>query len=398
MEMTKYLNRRLALVKNSAILGFSKFAQQIPHIVNFTLGEPDFETPEHIKQAGIRSIKENHSHYAPSNGTQELRQNASDFLAQKYGEHYQPDEVIVTEGATEAIYTTVSSVINSGDKVIIPTPTFPLYIADVIVAGGQSVLVDTSATDFKLTPELLEKTLIREGSRVKMLILNYPSNPTGVMYTQSELDALADVLRNKPIFAVCDEIYSELNYDQPHASLTKNLRDQTILITGVSKSHAMTGWRIGLLCAPQAITDELSKIHQFTITSTATVMQDAAEEALSNGKDDAIPMKEEYRQRRDYILASLTKLGFHSAKPSGAFYIFARIARDLEQDDVKFAQDLAKHGLVAAVPGSYFGPGGAHYLRFSYATSMNEIKRGMQLLKKFVEKKRKQVTTSKMSS
>lgn len=388
MDMTKYLNTKLAGVQESAILKFSTFANQIPDLANFTVGEPDFNTPEHIKKSAIRSINENRSHYAPSNGTQELRQSVADFLAQKYAINYQADEVIVTAGATEAIYTAVLSVVNPGDKVIIPTPTFPLYIADVVLAGGQPVLVDTSASSFKLTPEILQDTLTREGDQVKMVVLNYPNNPTGVMYSQEELDALADVLRGQPIFALCDEIYSELNYEQPHASLTKSLHEQTLLITGVSKSHAMTGWRIGLLCAPQALTTELGKIHQFTITSTATVTQDAATDALANGQDDALAMKAEYHKRRDYLLNSLTELGFESAHPSGAFYLFTKIAPDLEQDDVKFAYDLAENGLVAAVPGSYFGPGGAHYLRFSYATSLDEIKRGMKLLKKYVNEKR----------
>ena len=390
MNMTDYMNKQLDGVQSSSILAFSTFAQQIPKIVNFTLGEPDFNTPNHIKDAAIRSIKENHSHYAPSNGTQELRQNAADFLKQKYSLKYQSDEIIVTAGATEALYTAILSVLNPGDKVIIPTPTFPLYIADVILAGGQPILIDTSATGFKLTSDVLKQTLEKEGAQVKLIILNYPSNPTGVMYTQEELDQLANILRNKPIFALCDEIYSELSYGANYASLAKSLREQTILVTGVSKSHAMTGWRIGLLCAPQKLSSELSKIHQFTITSTATVTQDAATEALGNGKDDAIPMKNKYQKRRDYILKCLDALGFHSAKPSGAFYIFTKIAPDLEQDDVKFAYDLAENGLVAAVPGSYFGPGGVHYLRLSYATSLDESKRGMKLLQEFVAKKRTQ--------
>lgn len=388
MEMTNYLNRQLAGVKASDILNFANFAQQIPNIINFTLGEPDFNTPEHIKQAAIQSIHDDHSHYAPANGTLALRENASTFLANKYQQHYTPDEIIVTQGATEALYTAIVSVLNPGDKVIIPTPTFPLYIADVTVAGGQPVLVNTAATGFKLTPELLAETITREGEAVKMVILNYPSNPTGVVYSPEELKALADVLRDKPIFALCDEIYSELHYDQPHASLSAYLPEQTILVTGVSKSHAMTGWRIGLLCAPQSLINELSKIHQFTITSTATVTQDAATSALGQGKDDALPMRDAYSTRRDYILATLDDLGFITVKPEGAFYIYTKIAPDLEQDDEKFAYDLAEKGLVAAVPGSYFGPGGEHYLRLSYATSMAEIKQGMTNLKNYVARQR----------
>ncbi|WP_206221227.1 aminotransferase class I/II-fold pyridoxal phosphate-dependent enzyme [Weissella sagaensis] len=388
MEMTNYLNRQLAGVKASDILNFANFAQQIPNIINFTLGEPDFNTPEHIKQAAIQSIHDDHSHYAPANGTLALRENASTFLANKYQQHYTPDEIIVMQGATEALYTAIVSVLNPGDKVIIPTPTFPLYIADVTVAGGQPVLVNTAATGFKLTPELLAETITREGEAVKMVILNYPSNPTGVVYSPEELKALADVLRDKPIFALCDEIYSELHYDQPHASLSAYLPEQTILVTGVSKSHAMTGWRIGLLCAPQSLINELSKIHQFTITSTATVAQDAAASALGQGKDDALPMRDAYSTRRDYILATLDDLGFITVKPEGAFYIYTKIAPDLEQDDEKFAYDLAERGLVAAVPGSYFGPGGEHYLRLSYATSMAEIKQGMTNLKNYVARQR----------
>lgn len=388
MDMTNYLNRQLSGVKASAILTFANFAQQIPNVINFTLGEPDFNTPDHIKQAAIKSIDDDHSHYAPANGTLTLRQNASTFLAGKYRQHYTPDEIIVTQGATEALYTAIVSVLNPGDKVIIPTPTFPLYIADVTVAGGQPVLVNTAATGFKLTPELLTETLAREGDGVKMVVLNYPSNPTGVVYSSEELKALADVLRDKPIFALCDEIYSELHYDQPHVSLSNYLPEQTILVTGVSKSHAMTGWRIGLLCAPQPLINELSKIHQFTITSTATVTQDAAAAALGAGKDDALPMRDAYVARRDYILTALNEQGFKTIKPNGAFYIYTKIASDLEQDDEKFAYDLAEKGLVAAVPGSYFGPGGEHYLRLSYATSMAEIRQGMTNLKDYVERQR----------
>ncbi|MBA1433920.1 aminotransferase class I/II-fold pyridoxal phosphate-dependent enzyme [Lactobacillus bombi] len=388
MQMNQYLNHQLSQVKPSAILAFSMFANKIENVVKFTLGEPDFNTPEHIKQAAITSIQDNHSHYAPSNGTQPLRQAASNFLAKKYDQHYAPEEIIVTAGATEGIYTAVMSVLNPGDKVIIPTPTFPLYIADTILAGGQPILVDTSSNNFKLSPQMLKQAIQDAGSGVRLVILNYPSNPTGVTYTQKELDGLAAVLKDQPIFVLCDEIYSELNYDGPHASLSKSLHEQVILVTGVSKSHAMTGWRIGLLCAPQAITDELSKIHQFTITSAATVTQDAAAEALQNGQDDAIPMRQQYQKRRDYIVEQMSQMGFDCATPSGAFYIFAHIPSDLDQDDDRFAHDLATNGQVAAVPGSYFGPGGAGYLRFSYATSMEEIQRGMQLMQTYVQKQR----------
>ncbi|NVY96393.1 aminotransferase class I/II-fold pyridoxal phosphate-dependent enzyme [Lactobacillus sp. DCY120] len=388
MNLVDHMNQKLKLVKPSPILSFSVLADQTPGAVNFTVGEPDFATPEHVKEAAITSIQANRSHYAPSNGISELKEAASNFLKQKYDQDYSPEEIIVTCGASEAIYTIILSVLNAGEKVLIPTPCFPLYIADTMIAGGQPVLIDTSATDFKLTPDLLQETLDRESDSVRLLVLNYPVNPTGVTYSQEELNALADVVRGRDIFLMCDEIYSELNYDQKHASLAKTLPEQTILVTGVSKSHAMTGWRIGLLCAPKAITQELGKIHQFTITTAATVTQDAAREALENGPDDCQPMKAEYQKRRDYIMQVLTNLGFTGPQPRGAFYIFTQIPQDLNQDDVAFAQDLLQEGKVAAVPGSYFGPGGEGCLRFSYATSQDNVERGMKLLQEYVQKQR----------
>lgn len=392
MDLTQQMNRNLKHVSASPILSFSDLANSIPGSVKFTLGEPDFNTPEHIKQAAVASIQANHSHYAPSNGTPGLKSAISHFLANKYDQHYDPDQIIVTCGATEAIYTTVTSVLNPGDKVIVPTPTFPMYMATVAVAGGEVVPVNTAANNFKLSPDLLQSALQQAGDRVKLLILNYPGNPTGVTYTQAELDALADVLRDRPIFVMCDEIYSELVYNDPqkHPSLAHSLPEQTIVINGVSKSHAMTGWRIGFMCACPAIIQELGKIHQFTITSAATMTQDAAEAALKDGPDDALPMRAEYQERRDFIIQKLADMDFQCAQPDGAFYVFAKIPADLNQNDDEFAHDLLKANKVALIPGSYFGPGGAGYLRLSYATSMAEIEHGMQLMHEYVQNQRNQ--------
>lgn len=233
----------------------------------------------------------------------------------------------------------------------------------------------------------MQKTLSEQGERVKAIVLNYPSNPTGVTYDQAELDELAAVLRNKPIFAICDEIYSELNFDQPHASLATVLREQAILLNGVSKSHAMTGWRIGILCAPREITAELSKVHQFTITTTSTMTQAAATEALANGQDDCQPMKEEYQKRRDYLIEKMSECGFTCAKPQGAFYLFAKIPAGLIQDDKKFIYDLAEKAKVAVISGSSFGPGGAGYIRISYAASMEDIQEAMHRVKQYVSER-----------
>lgn len=381
------MKKELALLKPSDIRTFDEYASRIPGIIKFTMGEPDFTTPEHIKEAGIRSIQKNQTHYAPSNGTLELRRAASSFLTTKYGQKYDPlSEVIVTNGATEAIYTALTSILNPGDKVIIPTPIFPLYIAITILNQATPILVDTSHNGFRMSPEMLQEQLDKHGEAVKAVVLNYPSNPTGVTYSQEDLDKLADVVRGKRIFAVCDEIYSELNYDAPHASLTNSLREQTILLNGVSKSHAMTGWRIGVMCAPKEIAQELSKVHQFTVTTTSTMTQAAAAEAFGNGLDDSVGMRKEYRKRRDYLFEKMTSYGFECAKPQGAFYLFAKIPEGLIQDDKKFIYDLAEKAKVAVISGSSFGPGGEGYIRISYAAGMEEIITAMKRVGEYVRK------------
>lgn len=383
------MKKELLLLHSTDIRTFDSYASQIPGIIKFTIGEPDFNTPEHIKEAAIKSIESNQTHYAPANGILGLRQAASKFLEIKYRQNYNPNnEIIITNGATEAIYIALTSILNPGDKVIIPTPTFLLYTSVTILNQAQPILVDTSKTNFKLTPDQLREQLDKNGLSVKAVVLNYPCNPTGIVYSQTELDQLASVLRGRPVFVICDEIYSELNYDQPHVSMTNQLREQTILLNGVSKSHAMTGWRIGLLCAPKKIIAEVAKVHQLTITTTSTMTQIAAQEALVNGVNDSQLMKAEYRKRRDYLYEKMTNLGFKCVKPQGAFYLFAKIPVGLVQDDKKFIYDLAKKAKVAVIGGSSFGPGGFGYIRISYATSMENIKRAMVRIEKYVKKQK----------
>lgn len=330
VDLTKHMKKGLVEQKPGQILAFAAYTNKIPDIVKFTIGEPDFNTPEHIKKAAEASIANNHSHYAPSNGTPGLRKAAADFLAEKYGQKYDPSEILITNGVTESIYDFLTAVLNPGDVVLVPTPIFPLYIGDAQSMGATVEQIDTSDDDFKLTPAKLQAALDKYGDRVKALVMNYPTNPTGVMYSQAELDALADVVRDKPIFVLADEIYSELNYDQPHASMEKTLHDQVVLMNGVSKAWAMTGYRIGVVAAPKPILDQLAKIHQAITTTEPTPMQDAAEEALGNGMNDAQPMKKEFQKRRDVLYEGLTKLGFECVKPKGAFYIFAKIPAGLE--------------------------------------------------------------------
>ena len=385
VDLTKHMKKGLVEQKSGQILAFAAYTNKIPDIIKFTIGEPDFNTPEHIKKAAEASIANNHSHYAPSNGTPGLRKAAADFLAEKYGQKYDPSEILITNGVTESIYDFLTAVLNPGDVVLVPTPIFPLYIGDALSMGATVEQIDTSDDDFKLTPDKLQAALDKYGDRVKALVMNYPTNPTGVMYTQDELDALADVVRDKPIFVLADEIYSELNYDQPHASMEKTLHDQVVLMNGVSKAWAMTGYRIGVVAAPKPILDQIAKIHQAITTTEPTPMQDAAEEALADGKDDALPMKKEFQKRRDVLYDGLTKLGFECVKPKGAFYIFANIPGGLKQDDTKFIYDLAEKGRVAVVAGSFFAKGGEGYIRLSYATSMDNIKEGLKRLKQYVK-------------
>lgn len=385
VDLTKHMKKGLVEQKPGQILAFAAYTNKIPDIIKFTIGEPDFNTPEHIKKAAEASIANNHSHYAPSNGIPGLRKAAADFLAEKYGQKYDPSEILITNGVTESIYDFLTAVLNPGDVVLVPTPIFPLYIGDALSMGATVEQIDTSDDDFKLTPDKLQAALDKYGDRVKALVMNYPTNPTGVMYTQDELDALADVVRDKPIFVLADEIYSELNYDQPHASMEKTLHDQVVLMNGVSKAWAMTGYRIGVVAAPKPILDQIAKIHQAITTTELTPMQDAAEEALADGKDDALPMKKEFQKRRDVLYDGLTKLGFECVKPKGAFYIFAKIPAGLEQDDTKFIYDLAEKGRVAVVAGSFFAKGGEGYIRLSYATSMDNIKEGLKRLKQYVK-------------
>lgn len=385
VDLTKHMKKGLVEQKPGQILAFAAYTNKIPDIIKFTIGEPDFNTPEHIKKAAEASIANNHSHYAPSNGTPGLRKAAADFLAEKYGQKYDPSEILITNGVTESIYDFLTAVLNPGDVVLVPTPIFPLYIGDALSMGATVEQIDTSDDDFKLTPDKLQAALDKYGDRVKALVMNYPTNPTGVMYTQDELDALADVVRDKPIFVLADEIYSELNYDQPHASMEKTLHDQVVLMNGVSKAWAMTGYRIGVVAAPKPILDQIAKIHQAITTTEPTPMQDAAEETLANGKADALPMKKEFQKRRDVLYDGLTKLGFECVKPKGAFYIFAKIPAGLKQDDTKFIYDLAEKGRVAVVAGSFFDKGGEGYIRLSYATSMDNIKEGLKRLEQYVK-------------
>jgi len=386
MDLTKRFNKQLDKIQVSLIRQFDQAISTIPGVLRLTLGEPDFTTPEHVKEAAKRAIDQNQSYYTGMSGLLTLRQAASDFVREKYQLDYAPEnEILVTIGATEALSATLTAILEEGDKVLLPAPAYPGYEPIVNLVGAEIVEIDTTENGFVLTPEMLEKAILEQGDKLKAVILNYPANPTGITYSREQLEALAAVLRKYEIFVVCDEVYSELTYTGGnHVSLGTMLRDQAIIINGLSKSHAMTGWRLGFIFAPANFTAQLIKSHQYLVTAANTMAQHAAVEALTAGKNDAESMKKEYIQRRDYIIEKMTKLGFEIIKPDGAFYIFAKIPAGYNQDSFAFLKDFAQKKAVAFIPGAAFGQYGEGYVRLSYAASMETIREAMKRLEEYM--------------
>lgn len=371
----------------SNIYGFSEKISKIPDLVKLTLGEPDFATPTHVKQAAIAAIDDNESHYTATWGRIETRRAAADFLQNKYGVSYDPaTQMVVTNGVTEAMYDTLATFIEAGDEVLVPTPAFPVYYSLIDLNGGKLVQINTQPDDFLLTPARLKKA-IAEHPHAKMIILNFPSNPTGRTYSANEVQALAEILEETNLVVVSDEIYSELTYGQKHTSIAQFIPDQTILFNGLSKSHAMTGWRIGIFAGPSDLVAQIAKVHELVTTSVMTAAQVAAEEAFANGQDDALPMVEAYLKRRDYLHEGLEKLGFQNELPEGAFYIFAKIPAHLNQNSYDFCIEIAEKAKVGMIPGSSFGAGGEGYVRLSYATSFANLTEALNRLQTYLAAK-----------
>lgn len=380
-------NKNVYEIAVSLIRQFDEKVSGIPNMLKLTLGEPDFNTPEHVKEAGQQAIEDNFSHYTGMSGLIDVREAASRFLSEKYTVNYQPTtEVLVTVGATEALSASLLSILEAGDKVLLPAPTYPGYEPLILLAGAEPVYIDTRETGFVLTPEQIDQAMEEHGDKVKAIIITSPSNPTGVAYNEAEVSALSETLKKYPIFVISDEIYSELNYETKHVSFGKYLRDQTIVINGLSKSHAMTGWRIGFIFAPAELVEQIIKVHQYLVTAASTISQKAAVRALVQGISDAEVMREEYRERRDYVYQAMTKLGFEVARPSGAFYIFAKIPAEYEQDSMAFCIDLAEKNQLAIIPGIAFGPEGEGYVRISYAASMESLVEAMNRLSTYLGK------------
>ncbi|WP_407895014.1 aminotransferase class I/II-fold pyridoxal phosphate-dependent enzyme [Lacticaseibacillus sp. N501-2] len=365
---------------------FDAKASKIAGVVKLSLGEPDFNVPEHIKQAAINSIKNNESHYAPTPGWPAFRQAVVHFLKDRYDLDYDPNsEVTVTVGATEALHACLDIALNPGDKILLPSPTFSLYDQLVRINGSQPVYMNTESTGFVLTPEQLQQAIDKEHP--KAILLNFPSNPTGVTYSKAQVEALAAVIAKTDLIVISDEIYSELTYGSTHYSFAKALPEQTLLINGVSKSHAMTGWRIGFVAGPADLMKKVILAHAFNVTCPSNPAMAGAIEALSTeaGREDSLAMKAEYIKRRDFVVAAMTKMGFGVPNPNGAFYVFAKIPAGYIQDGNDFCDDLLYKNKLALIAGNGFGPGGEHYVRLSYAASMADLTEAMKRLQAYID-------------
>lgn len=379
------VSQKIKEVKASGIRLFDNKVSAIPGIVKLTLGEPDMNTPEHVKQAAIKSIQDNDSHYSLQAGKLELRQAISNFLKKQTGIKYDPvNEIVVTVGATEAINAALFALTNPGDKVLIPTPVFSLYWPVAYLADAAYKLVNIAPDGFKLTAARLQAEVEKDPT-VKAVILNYPTNPTGVEYSKEEIQALAKVIRDQHLYVITDEIYSSLTYDTEHYSIASEIPERTLYISGLSKSHAMTGYRLGYIAGPAEIMQQIGKVHGLLVTTTNDSAQAAAIEALNNGEQDPVEFRQIYQKRRDFMVEKLAELQMETVKPQGAFYIFAKIPAEYGDDDLQFALDLAFKAKVGVTPGSAFGPGGEGYVRLSYASSTEDLQLAVKRMRDFLQ-------------
>lgn len=379
------INERLKQITPSEIRSFDAQVSTIPGLLNFTIGEPNFDVPEFIKDAMKEALDKNFTHYAASDGLQELRQAIANFYQRRHQLKLNWQQIMVTVGASQGFMITMMALLNPGDKVLIPSPYFPLYGYSSILSGGESIFVDTSADDFVLTPETLDRQL-QAHPEIKLLMLNYPNNPTGTTYSKDQVKELAEVLRKYPdVYVLSDEIYGDLVYDGDHYSMVEELPDRTILLAGASKSYAMTGFRLGFLHIPADLYEELFKIFQTMVTCVSTPDQWAGVAAYNDGDQAIEDMKGEYNHRRKMIVDRMTAMGFDIPHPAGAFYVFPRIPAKYGDDDQAFALDLAEKAKVGVIPGSAFGPGGQGYFRFSYAAAYEDIAVAMDRMAAFME-------------
>jgi aminotransferase len=379
--MEHILNKNVKNIQISKIRKFFNLASTYSNVISLTIGEPDLLTPQVVKSAGIEAISADKTRYTHNAGLIELRKAACNYFS-KYGLNYNPDnEVITTCGASEAIYIAFNTILDSDCEVIIPAPTYPAYESIVRLLGAAPVFIDTSSTSLKLTAEAIREKIT---SKTRCIVIPYPSNPTGVILDPSELNAIAEVVKDKDIFLLSDEIYSELVFDGTHSSIAsiEAVRDKTIVINGLSKSHSMTGWRIGFTFAPEYITSQMIKVHQYINSCASSISQYAALEALASHIDMA-PRIESYKTRRDYVYNRLVSMGLEVVKPEGAFYIFPSIKK-FNLSSYDFAAKLLEIERVAVVPGDAFTVYGEGYIRISFAYSMESLEIALDRLEKFI--------------
>ncbi len=388
--MRNPLSEVVVTIKPSGIRKFFDIANERKDTISLGVGEPDFDTPWHIRDEGIYSLEKGRTFYTSNSGLLELRIEICNYLKRRNGLEYDPkEEVIVTVGGSEAIDIGLRAMINPGDEVLIPQPSYVSYEPCAILAGAKPVIIELkNENEFRLTPKEL---LAAITPKTKILIMPYPNNPTGAVMGRQELEKIAEICVEKDIIVMSDEIYSELTYGGDHVSIASlpGMRERTILINGFSKAYAMTGWRLGYACGPKEIIAQMTKIHQFAIMCAPTTSQYAAVDALKNGDADVANMRESYNQRRNYLMHSFREMGLPCFEPFGAFYVFPSI-KEFGMTAEEFAFALLDEENLAVVPGSAFGESGEGFLRISYAYSLENLKIAMERIARFIEKLRKE--------
>lgn len=384
------LNENIKNVKPSGIRKFFDIANEMEDIISLSVGEPDFTTPWHVREAGIHSLEKGRTWYTPNRGFAELREEISKYFKRRFNVEYAPDkEVLVTVGGSEAIDLCIRSLISSGDEVLIPQPCFVCYEPMTLMAGGKPVIINTRAEDeFRLTAEQLEEKIT---DKTKLLILPFPNNPTGAVMRRGDLEKIAEVLRKHNIIVLSDEIYGELTYgDERHVSFAEidGMKERTIVVNGFSKSYAMTGWRLGYALGPEKLIEKMTILHQYAIMSAPTTAQYAAIEALKNGDEDIVKMRNEYDLRRRLIVSGFRKMGFECFEPDGAFYVFPCI-KNTGLTSEEFCTRLIREKHVAVVPGTAFGECGEGFVRVSYSYSIAHIREALKRIKEFADELKK---------
>ncbi len=385
IDYSKVLSPTVVATEKSGIRKFFDLLETMDDVVGLTVGQPDFVTPWHIREAGIQSLEQGKTYYTSNAGTFDLRVEIDRYLTRRFGISYRPeDEIIVTVGGSEAIDLAMRATLCAGDEVIVPTPSFVCYAPLARMTGAVPVILETTAEDhFKLNPERLKAAIT---PRTKMLVLPFPNNPTGAIMTREELLEIAEIVRDTNILVLSDEIYAEMTYGREHCSFASldGMWERTITINGFSKAYAMTGWRLGFVCAPRELTEQMHKIHQYGIMSSPTTSQFAAIEALRNGDEDIRMMTEEYNRRRRYIHKGLADIGIEAFEPEGAFYIFPKIG-SFGLSSEEFCERLLYEYRCAIVPGNAFGKSGEGFARISYAYSLKHITQALERMEAFVQ-------------